>query len=187
MKIPYYSIFPDLTDENVSYIDDWEFTYWPNKPEGKIIQNPNGTFSIEMEKDFIPLVTQLQNLFKDSERPENGTYLGEAVLKGKNEPLDCIYGNYIDKYQGLVISKKFLAILEKFELSKYYIYPLPLIKRKKTYKDYYFIYFENIELNNCEMQLIKIENSVKICVKDTLKLAIEEAGMKGCIFTLVNL
>lgn len=183
----YYSISPDLTNENVSYIDDWEFKYWPNKPEGKIIQNPDGTFSIEMENDFIPLVTQLQNLFKDDKIPENGTYLGQAVLKGKNEPLDYIYGNYIDKNQGLVISSKLFSILEKYKLSKYFIYPLPLIKRKKTFDNYFFIYFENTEVANFDMQLIHIENSVKICVNETLKAEIENAGIKGCIFTLVNL
>ena len=115
MSKKYYNIEPDVSDDRVAYIDDWEFTYWPNKPKSEIVKNPDGTFSVIIEKDFVPLVRQLQNLFEDGKAPENGTYLGEAVLTGKNEPEDCIYGNFINKEQGLVISHRLLEILKKYQ------------------------------------------------------------------------
>lgn len=30
MSENYYRIEPDLNDDQVAYIEDWDFTYWPN-------------------------------------------------------------------------------------------------------------------------------------------------------------
>lgn len=183
----YYKIEPDLNDDRVAYIDDWEFTYWPNKPKGDIVKNPDGTFSVIMEKDFIPLVKQLQNLFKDGKAPESGTYLGEAVLTGKNEPLDCIYGNFINGKQGLVVSNKLLNLLKNYKLPEYYIYELPLIKKRKTYNEYSFMLFKQ-EKNELEydVRLILDDYTTVVCVSEKLKKDICNSGIKGCQFTLIN-
>ncbi|MEN9440115.1 MAG: hypothetical protein RLZ33_191 [Bacteroidota bacterium] len=183
----YYKIEPDLSDDLVAYIDDWEFTYWPNKPKGEIIRNPNGTFSVIMEKDFIPLVTQLQNLFEDGKSPESGTYLGEAVLTGKNEPLDCIYGNFINEKQGLVVSNKLLKLLENYKLPEHFVYELPLIKKRKTYDHYYFILFKNDNNGtDLDIRLIMDDYTSVVCVSDKIKEDICTSDIKGCKFTKIN-
>jgi hypothetical protein len=187
MNNNYYKIEPNLSDDRVAYIDDWEFTYWPNKPHGEVVKNPDGTFSVIMEKDFVPLVRQLQKLFEDDNVPENGTYLGEAVLTGKNEPVDCVYGNFINKKQGLVISNRLLELLKKYKLPTHFIYELPLIKKRKRYDEYNYIYFKHSDNDfDNDIRLI-IENYLPIvCVSEKLKEDIINSGIKGCQFTLIN-
>jgi hypothetical protein len=183
----YYKIEPDLSDDRVAYIDDWEFTYWPNKPKGEIFKNPNGTFSVIMEKDFIPLVTQLQNLFKEGNAPESGTYLGEAVLTGKNEPLDCIYGNFINGKEGLVVSNRLLKLLENYKLPEHFVYELPLMKKRKTYGEYYFILFKHDNNGtDFDVRLIVDDHTSVVCVSDKIKEDICNSGIKGCQFTKIN-
>ncbi len=183
----YFKIEPDLNDDRVACIYDWKFTYWPNKPKGEIIKNSDGTFSVIMEKDFIPLVNQLQNLFKNSEAPESGTYIGEAVLKGKNEPLDCIHGNFINEKQGLVVSKKLLNLLMKYKLPEHFIYELPLIKKRKTYYEFSFILFKQENKGfDYDVQLILDDYTTVVCVSEKLKEDIYNAGIKGCQFTQIN-
>lgn len=187
MSENYYKIEPDLSDDRVACIDDWEFIYWPNKPKGEIIKNPNGTFSVIMEKDFIPLIDQLKNLFKHGEAPESGTYIGEAVLAGKNEPLDCIHGNFINEKQGLVVSKRLLNLLKKCKLPEHFIYELPLIKKRKTYNEFSFILFK--QENNgfdYDVQLVLDDYTTVVCVSEKLKEDICNSGIKGCQFTQIN-
>lgn len=183
----YYKIEPDLSDDRVAYIDSWKFTYWPNKPKGEIVKNPDGTFSVIMEKNFIPLVTQLQNLFKDGKAPESGAYLGEAVLSGKNEPLDCIYGNFINRKQGLVVSNRLLKLFENYKLPEHFIYELPLIKKRKTYDEYNFILFKyDDNRTDFDVRLIMDDYTSVVCVSDKVKEDICNSGIKGCHFTLIN-
>lgn len=187
MSNNYYKIEPDLSDDRVAYIDDWEFTYWPNKPKSEIIKKPDGTFSVFMEKDFIPLVTQLQNLFEDGKAPKSGTYLGEAVHVGKNQPTDCIHGNFMNGKQGLVVSNRLLELLMKYELPEHFIYELPLIKKRKTFNDYSFILFKQKGKGiGLEVRLIMEDYTKVVCVSEKLKEDICNSGIKGCKFTLIN-
>lgn len=183
----FYKIEPDLSDDRVAYIDDWEFTYWSNKPKGDIVKNSDGTFSVVMEKNFTPLVTQLQNLFKDGKAPESGTYLGEAVLTGKNEPTDCIHGNFINEKQGLVVSNRLLRILENYKLPEHYIYDLPLIKKRKTYDEYSYILFNQRDngIDN-NVRLLMEGSTPVVCVSDKIMEDICNSGIKGCQFTQIN-
>lgn len=183
----FYKIEPDLSDHQVAYIDDWEFTYWPNKPQGNIVKNPDGTFSIVLEKNFTPLVTQLQNLFKDGKAPKSGTYLGEAVLKGKNQPTDCIHGNFIDRKIGLVVSNRLMRLLENYKLPKHYIYDLPLIKKRKTYNEYSYILFKLGEKRiDSDVRLIMDDYTPVLCVSKKIMEDICNSGIKGCQFTQIN-
>lgn len=187
MSKSFYTIEPNLNDDRTAYIDDWEFTYWANKPKSEVIKNNDGTFSVIMEKDFIPLVFQLQNLFKDGNTPEDGTYLGEAVLAGSLEPADCIDGDFVQSKQGLFISTKLLEIFKKFKLPNYSFYNVPLKKRKKQYDNYGYIYFENSENStNLDIQFIKVKNSPLLCVSENLKEAICTSDIKGCKFKEVE-
>ena len=183
----FYKIGPDLNDDSVAYIDDWEFTYWPNKPKSEIIELPDGTFTYRIEENFIPLVTQLKNLFRDGNSPENGTYLGEAVLKGRNQPTDCIYGNFINSTQGLVVSNRLLEIFKKFTLPDYSTYDLPLIKKRKKFDDYSYVYFKQaVDNPSYDVRLIKDTIRPTICVSERLMKAICNAEIVGCEFTLIN-
>jgi hypothetical protein len=187
MSIKYYKIEPDLSNDEVAYIDDWEFEYWPNKPKSEIVKNSDGTFSVIMEKDFVPLVRQLKQLFEDDNVPENGTYLGEAKLTGKNEPLDCIEGNFINSKQGLVISKRFLELLKKYHLPEHFIYELPLIKRKKIYDGYFYVFFkESIAGLDLDVRLIIEKYTPVVCVSESLKEDLINSGIKGCSYTLIK-
>jgi len=187
MSKSFYKIEPDISDNRVACIEDWGFTYWPNKPKSEIIKNPDGTFSVIMEKEFVPLVDQLCNLFKDDNAPESVTYLGEALLGGKNEPMDCIYGNFINGEQGLVISNRLLEILKKFELPEHFIYELPLIKKRKTYNDFSYIYFKQMKNElDYDVRLIMDKYTLFVCVSEKLKEAICNSEIKGCKFTQMN-
>lgn len=187
MSKNYYKIEPDLSDERVAYIDDWEFTYWPNKPKGEIVKNPDGTFSVVMEKNFTPLVIQLQNLFKDGKAPESGTYLGEAVLMGKNEPADCIYGDFINRQQGLVVSNRLLKLLKNYKLPEHYIYDLPLLKKRLAYDEYSYILFEQgRNTADSDVRLIMEEHTSVVCVSEKIMEDICNSGIKGCKFTQIN-
>ncbi len=187
MSKKFYKIEPDLNDDQVAFIDDWEFSNWPNKPKSEIVKNPDGTFSVIMEKDFIPLIRKLQNLFTDGEAPENGTYLGEAVLSGKNEPLDIIYGNFINKEKGLVISDQLLEIMKKYQLPTHFIYALPLIRKKKRYNGYSYIYFKKSDSDyDHDVRLIFDKYKLFLAVSENLKEELIGSDVKGCIFTYIN-
>jgi hypothetical protein len=183
MSENYYEIKPDLDNDEVAYIDDWKFTYWPNKPKGEIIKNLDGTFSVIMEEDFIPLVNQLRNLFKNGDAPESGTYLGEAILTGKHEPEDCVYGNFINENQGLVVSDKLLNLFRNYDLPEHFIYELPLIKKRKIYSDYSFILFKEEHDGAKDIRVIQDDNRAAVCVSQKLKDDICNSDIKGCIFT----
>jgi len=187
MSSNYYKIEPDLSDDRVAYIDDWEFTYWPNKPKSEITKNPNGTFSVQMEKDFVPLVNQLQNLFKNEKSPEEGTYLGEALLTGTKEPADCIYGDFINSNQGLIISSRLLEIFKQFKLPEYSIYELPLIRKRKKYNEYIYVYFKQKKTDSgFDVRLIMDKYTSVICVSEKLKEAICNSSIEGCQFTEIK-
>ena len=183
----YFKIEPDLSDDHVAFIDDWRFTHWPNKPKGDVVRNPDGTFSLSMEKDFIPLVEQLLNLFKDDNAPENGSYLGEAILTGKDEPTDCIHGNFINKKLGLVISDRLLEVFKTYHLPQHFVYKLPLIKNRKRYDDYNYIYFKNSDnAVDSDIRLVMDGYTKVVCISEKLKEDICNFGIKGCTFTLMN-
>lgn len=186
MSTKYYILKVDLSEDEVACIDDWEFTYWPNQPKSEIVKNIDCTYSVIMEENFVPLVNQLQNLFKDGNAPESGTYLGEAVLSGKNKPLDYIYGDFINSRQGLVVSNRFLELIRKHKIPSLFTYELPLIKGRKTYTDYYYIYLPKVEITDeFDFQLFKIKKMPTLCVSEKLKEAILNADLKGCQFELV--
>lgn len=187
MSKRFFKIEPDLSDDRVAYIDDWDFTYWPNKPKSEIVKNPDGTFSVIIEKDFVPLVRQLQKLFEDGNAPPNGTYIGEAVLIGKNEPTDCISGNFINGKQGLVISNRLLELLKKYTLPEHFIYALPLIKKRKRYDNYSYIHFKQTDNEtDSDIQLIMDKYTSVVCVSEKLKEDICDSGINGCQFTQIN-
>ena len=183
----YYKIEPNLSDDRVAYIDDWEFTYWPNKPQSEITQNPDGTFSVQMEENFTPLVTQLQNLFKNGNAPEDGTYIGEAVLIGKKKLADCIYGDFINSKRGLVISTRLLEIFRKFNLPEHSVYELPLVRKRKKFSDYSYLYFREKETDtDYDVRLIMDKYTPVVCVSEKIKEVICNSGIEGCEFTLIN-
>lgn len=187
MITKYYKIEPDLSDAEVATIDSWKFTYWPNKPKGGVVKNPDGTFSVVMEENFIPLVTQLQNLFKDGQTPASGTYIGEAVLTGNNAPADIIYGNFINAYEGLVVSKRLLNLLKKYALPEHYIYDLPLISKRKTYTDYSYILFKAQENTiDLDVLLLKKDYLSVVCVSERVMKEICSDGINGCTFKHIH-
>ncbi len=183
----YYIIKPNLSDEQVVTIEDWGFEYWPNQPKTEIVKNPDGTFSVYIEKGFVPLVTQLQQLFKGNNVPESGTYIGEAEIKGKGAPLDCIYGDFINKKQGLVISNRLLELIIQFNTARYFVYDLPLIKRRKRIEGFSYVYFVQSVLDGgFDVGLIKGSYTLEICVSEEVKNVILNSGIKGCQFDLVS-
>ncbi|RFC54174.1 hypothetical protein [Brumimicrobium aurantiacum] len=177
-----YQIEPDLSDEKVAYIDDWEFTHWP-KPESEIIKNEDGSFSVSLESNFVPLVRQLQNLFSSEEVPSEGTYLGEAVLIGSNTPKDLIEGDFINSRRGLFMSKKLLGTFRDHKLPKNLFFEVPLIKRRKRFDNYGYLFFPDSG-DDCEtdVQFVKEKKHSILCVSEKLKVAITKAGLEGCSF-----
>lgn len=187
MPNTYYKIEPDLTIDDVAYIDGWAFTYWPNKPKGGVIQNPDGTYSVWYDKDMVPLVEQLKALFADGKAPESGTYIGEAELTGKLAPGDCIGGNFINDFQGIVVSNNLLALLQTFTMGAHTLYALPLIRKKKWFHEYSFVLFrEDSQVKDADITLIRETNRSVVCVAEEVKQAMFQAGMRGCTFTPVH-
>jgi hypothetical protein len=185
MNQQFYTISPTLEEQD-AYIEDWEFKYWPNQPNGEVIQNPNGTFSIRMEENFTPLVEQLQNLFKNENMPENGTYLGEAVAKGSMKPKALIGGDFLNA-SGLFLSQDLLNIFTKFNLPFHKYYKIPLIYRKKNIESYGYINFsKDAKSEEQDIKFIKVKDYTKICVSKRLKDEIENSGIVGCVFKLVE-
>lgn len=183
MSQQYFEISPCLDDKE-SYVGDWEFTYWPDKPKGDVIKNPDGTFSVVMEKNFTPLVSQLQELFKGGKMPEDGTYLGEAVLYGKKSPNDIVYESGFINGSGLLISSPLLNILKQFKLPKHGIYDVQLIQGKKRHDSYSYINFDKKDTQ--ENHDIKLVGFSTIYVAERIKNEIENAGLTGCEFKIVK-
>lgn len=181
MNQKYFYIEPCL-DDTESYVDDWGFEYWPNKPKGEIIKNPNGTFSVVMAENFIPLVTQLQNLFKEGKKPDDGTYIGEAILTGRKAPNDLVWSQGFVNGDGLLISKQLFAILKRFDIPNYCTYAIPLIQNKKHHDSYLYISFN--KKDGKKHHDIRFEGSSKVLVSERLKMEIENIGLKGCEFKL---
>lgn len=185
MNQHFYEISPSLEEQD-SYVEDWEFTYWPNKPQGEVIRNADGTFSVKMEENFTPLVNQLQNLFKNGNIPENGTYLGEALLKGSKKPNALVGGDFLNA-NGLLVSNDLLNIFTQFNLPENNYYQIPLIHRKKLIESYGYINF-SLDSKNDELDIkfINVKGSKKLCVSERLKDEIENSGLIGCVFILVE-
>jgi len=183
----YYRIEPDVKEDAVAYIDDWEFKYWREKPEMKIIQNADGTFSVKTDKNFVPLVEQLQSLFKNGNVPEYGTYLGEASLTGKKKPTDCIYGDFINSNRGMVMSTRLLELIREFNIPGHNVYKLPLIQNRQKFNDYNYVYFEQNE-NDFEQDIVFIKDRIipVLCVSERLKEEIYRSEIEGCEFTEIS-
>jgi hypothetical protein len=122
-------------------------------------------------------------LFSSEELPSEGTYLGEAVLIGPNTPKDLIEGDFINSRRGLFMSKKLLGTFRDHKLPKNLFFEVPLIKRRKRFDNYGYLFFPDSG-DDCDtdVQFVKEKKRSILCVSEKLKDAITKAGLEGCSF-----